>query len=118
MLPLSRHCDVPVAHEVAAVWQGFMDVHVPTTQAMQTPLPLQTFPPDVVHTVPPALLVPATHTGAPVAHENVPFLQSLPVGMQGSPSGHDTHEPVALQTLPPAVLHAVPAVLLVVSVHT
>jgi hypothetical protein len=119
LLDTLRHIEAPVVHEIASFSQSLAKVQVfPAAQTMHAPAPLQTFPPAVVHKSPGPRLVVATHTGAPVAQLYVPFLQSFPVGVQGSPSGHDTHEPVALQTFPPAVLHSDPGALLPVSAQT
>src|SRR5438034_1009157 len=65
-------------------------------QAPQLPFPSQTRL--VPQLRPPILLLPSTQVWAPVAQENVPFLQTLGLVVQEPPAVHETQVPEPLQT--------------------
>jgi len=78
----------------------------------QNPLPSHTWLDP--HAVPaPRLPVPSTHVAAPVAHDTMPLLHGDGLPLQPLPAVHDTHAPLALQTM--LVPQLVPAALFVSS---
>ncbi len=78
---------------------------VPSAHAMQLPaLQILSTP----HAVPVGAASPSVHTGAPVAHDNVPILQTPPgLPMHVAPLEHAMQAPAAVQTWPEP--HAAPA---------
>ncbi len=93
------HTDDPVAHEVSAVAAQRLSAaqSAPAVQALQMPVPLQTWlGPQVT---PAATGVVSRHTGVPVVQEIAPFMQAF-VGVQAAPLAHGRHCPLAVQTAP------------------
>jgi hypothetical protein len=93
--PVSAQTEVPVAHEVAPVRQGFAGVQLtPAAQLPHVP-PLQTllFP----HGVPSATFPVSAQTEVPVAHEVAPVRHGL-AGVQLTPAVQEAQAPL-LQTL-------------------
>jgi hypothetical protein len=90
------HTDVPVAHEVVPVWQGFdPGLHgTPAVHATQPPLSQTSLVP---HDVPLATFVAPVHVVVPVAHDVVALWQTLPPGLHAWPAVHVPHWP-ALHT--------------------
>jgi hypothetical protein len=83
-LPVSTQIGSPVLHEIAAVWQGFVDAQeTPALQGRHAPLAEQTrFVPQAV---PAAKKVRSVHTGAPVLHSNVAVAEQGFAVSQGAP---------------------------------
>jgi len=105
----------PVVQDVVPFLHLFgLVVHaLPTVQATQVPVPLQTR--SVPQLVPGALLLPSMHVWAPVAQDVVPFLQMFGLVVHATPAVQATQVPVPLQTR--SVPQLVPAVLLPLSTH-
>src|SRR5271154_2826810 len=85
LAPPATHTGVPVAHEIAPVAQTFAGVQAaPVVHAPHTPLSQTSLVP---HIEPFAAVFapPATHTGAPVAHEIVPVRHAF-VGVHAAPA--------------------------------
>ena len=93
------HTDEPVAQEVNDVEAQRLSAaqSAPAVQALQMPVPLQTWlGPQVT---PGATGVVSTQTGVPVVQEVVPFMQGF-VGVHAVPLAQGRHWPLAVQTAP------------------
>ena len=113
LLVLATHSDAPVEQEVAPFLHGLLGWHeVPAVQAMQLPLPLQTWL--VPQVVPPVLLVVATHWDDPVEQEVAPFWHGL-VGWHEVPAVQAPQVPLPSQTW--LVPQVVPGALFVLATH-
>ena len=105
----------PVVQDVVPFLHLFgLVVHaLPTVQATQVPVPLQTR--SVPQLVPGALLLPSMHVWAPVAQDVVPFLQMFELVVHAAPAVHATHVPEPLHTR--FMPQVVPAAVLPPSMH-
>ena len=90
----------PVVQDVVPFLHLFgLVVHaLPTVQATQVPVPLQTR--SVPQLVPGALLLPSMQVVAPVEQDVVPFVQTFGLPLHDWPAVHDTQPPDPLQTMP------------------
>jgi hypothetical protein len=95
-VPLSLQTGVPVAHDSAPRWQGFVGTQLaPSAQVLHRPA-RQTIP--VPHEVPFGWSPESAQTETPVKHESVPVRQAFPAGEQVPPAAQVTQAPL-LQTL-------------------
>src|SRR5687768_4293687 len=100
LLPKSRQICVPVAQLVTPVLHGvgFVVQFAFAAHAPQVPFPSHTM--FVPQLVPPGLLLSSTQVWAPVAHDVVPFLQTVGLPVQACPAAHATQAPAPSQTWP------------------
>jgi hypothetical protein len=115
LLP-STHVNEPVEQDVVPFLHaafGFVAQELPAVHAMQVPAPLQTM--FVPQLAPAALLVASMQDITPVAHDVVPFLQTLGLVLHPLPAVHPPQIPM-LQTR--FVPHVVPFATFPVSAQT
>jgi hypothetical protein len=92
LAPVSMQTGAPVEQTSVPLWQGFAGLQaVPAAQATQLP-PLQTMP--VPHVVPSGRLPVVPQTEAPVAHDVVPALQTVPAGVHALLAAQAVHAPL------------------------
>jgi hypothetical protein len=93
-LPVSMHCEVPVAHDVSPTWHGLPGgvqtrlavhgTHAPSAQTWLTPQDLPFG----------AGFCWSVQTIRPLTQETRPALHGLPVGTQPAPLAHAAHWPM------------------------